>query len=64
MANNRLYLVCKRCEGDRFAFAKYFPSSGYYTNRTDNKSLNDWLDKHLHEAADYLFSMQYEVPED
>lgn len=34
MANNRLYLKCNLC-GERFYMAKYYPSSGWYTNLSD-----------------------------
>lgn len=53
MANNRMYLVCNICNSENpdvgfFAIAKYFPSSGWYSIREDNKSLNEWLETHTH----------------
>jgi hypothetical protein len=59
MADNRLWLICKECD-DHFAIAKCFTGTGYYTNRTDNVSFNDWLAKHHHEGLDHHIGLEYE----
>src|SRR6056300_411441 len=45
MANNRLYLKCKRT-GEQILLAKYYPSTGWYSPK-DNliKQLNDMLER-------------------
>ena len=47
MANNRLYLKCKRT-GERVMLAKYYPSTGWYV---DNKTLIQDLDEMLQRDA-------------
>ncbi len=53
MANNRMYLACTKCDGEAFYLAKYYPSTGWYTNRRDSDpdmadDLETWLDLHRH----------------
>ncbi len=52
MANNRARLKCRRCPKDAgFSFLKYYPSQGWYLNRSENKlaaELDAWLDTHKH----------------
>lgn len=70
MANNRLILVCEECypegrgkaynDNAEFAFAKYYPATGYYTVRENNDSFNQWLDRHKHDHQDFLYRMKYE----
>lgn len=54
MANNRLCLECRKCNVE-FNLAKYYPSTGWYTNVTDEKEAMKWfhdyqefLDEHSH----------------
>lgn len=60
MANNRLFLKCKKC-GERFFLGKYYPSTGWYTdadyykNSAMHDKLNTWFDAHMHEYRDHLF---------
>lgn len=62
MANNRFYLVCKRCimegkEDHLYFLAKYYPSNGWYTNFPEERKqdfkdeLDAFLDKHSHEKS-------------
>ena len=58
MANQRMYIACRRCAEDDsvsledtiFYLAKYYPSSGWYLPGelpTElGVKLDDWLDKH------------------
>lgn len=58
MANERLYLACTYCihnpdttqEGCLFYFAKYYPSTGWYTTAPADfqKKLDEWFDQHKH----------------
>jgi len=56
MANNRMWLICKQCPGDRFNLVKYYPTTGWYINRPIwglfwfGPDLNRWLDKHVHRS--------------
>lgn len=72
MANNRIYLICKICEYPGpfedivkrtfFAIAKWYPGSGWGTNREDNESFNQWLEFHSHDQ-EFPFRFEYEVHE-
>lgn len=63
MANNRVYIACKRCvldedtiEDHLFYLAKYYPSSGWYpTNENLKDSLESWMDRHSHPENITLF---------
>ena len=66
MANNRMYIKCKK-DGAVFFLAKYYPTSGYYTDKDyfDGDfidSFNDWLDKHNHDdlISENHFEIAYE----
>jgi hypothetical protein len=65
MANNRMYITCKK-DGDVFFLAKYYPQTGYYTSKDYFKgdfidSFNDWLDKHRHDDGSLFGKNQYEI---
>ncbi len=53
MANNRMFLRCSECD-EQFFVAKYYPSQGWYLNRSDEQlqefgpDLDRWLDLHKH----------------
>lgn len=63
MANNRMFLVCGRCDSHSPTLAKYYPSTGWYTSaeycipgNEQIDSLEDWtgafaewLEAHAHE---------------
>jgi len=62
MANNRMYLKCKGC-GEKFCFAKYYPSTKWYIRQDDNKEFNEWLDKHTYCGMEHIednFELEYE----
>lgn len=74
MANNRLVLICTVCNptdewhynidtkiDNVFAVAKYFPSTGWYTRRTNNESFNRWLEFHGHDR-EWPYRFDYEAP--
>ena len=77
MANNRVYLVCDICGADEgtsftdcaFYFAKYYPSSGWYTSgqgsredgATFSEQLDTWLDMHkLPDMLGQFLRLMYE----
>jgi hypothetical protein len=55
MANNRVHLSCSICKSDTFCMLKYYPSTGWYTRRTEDE-IQSWLDQHDHGTlmGDYL----------
>ncbi len=58
MANNRIALQCKKCEGEPFFFLKYFPSGGWYgPNKGLSERLNKWLDEHKHDCGSNMFGL-------
>jgi hypothetical protein len=75
MANNRMYLVCKKCEKKKegtFCFAKFYPqdgfiagdSSGWFTYESGKmeERLNDFFEKHKHKYDKSMFGgFQYEL---
>jgi len=74
MANNRMYLRCKGC-GKTFLLAKFYPSTGYYTNVIDEfaeeyvNRLDKYLDKHrggcsCTEDPENIFEIVYEHADD
>lgn len=57
MANNRLYIVCNKCN-DFFALLKYYPrggfiggNQGWYSNYSDHEEFNKWTELHEKHAA-------------
>jgi len=65
MANNRMYIKCKK-DGDIFFLAKYYPTTGYYTDKDYFNgdfidSFNGWLDKHRHDDGNLFGENQYEI---
>jgi hypothetical protein len=52
MANNRMFLRCKKC-GEDFMLCKFYPDSGYYIEdnwKLYKKNFNDFLQKHSFEC--------------
>jgi len=45
MANNKMYLNCKKCNKSGY-FAKYYPSNGWFMNNKIFKELNVFLQEH------------------
>jgi hypothetical protein len=58
MANNRMYLVCRRCaEEEATTFeecvlflAKYYPTTGWYLRASPSlvEAVDAWFDLHIH----------------
>ena len=70
MANNRMYLVCKRCDPgpteaalmpSRFYLAKYYPSTGWFNYGESDyaEKMNAFFETHRHAEGEavqgYLF---------
>jgi hypothetical protein len=56
MANNRVYIVCKKClmeqNGDHSLYlAKYYPSQGWYSNGPKEEKLEKFFEEHSHEGT-------------
>ena len=47
MANNRMWLVCKKCK-EKVLLMKYYPSTSWYIFHEE--LTNDFMEKHLHNA--------------
>lgn len=70
MANNRLVLICTICNPSEdwdygvntCVMAKYYPSTGYYTDKGKLNAFSVFLEHHLHPGEDYPFRLEYEVP--
>jgi hypothetical protein len=61
MANNRMFLKCGVC-GEVFHLAKYYPTPGWYVPRHyHNRSLNDFLDAHMHDAFSGVGPRHFEL---
>lgn len=52
MANDRVYLVCKRC-GFRMVLMKYYPSTGLFM-ATHHNRMDDFLEEHLHQCQEWF----------
>lgn len=68
MANNRMYLNCKKpnCSGS-IAIAKFYPGEGWFT-RDLTDPINKFFEEHRHEYdfsnfGGYQYELEYEVPE-
>jgi hypothetical protein len=63
MANNRVYIACRYCEDegeqDLFHLGKYYPSTGWYPK---HGNLEDWMERHSHEASDDGYDDQGRPP--
>jgi hypothetical protein len=76
MANNRMVIVCKKCNKARY-LAKWCPSTGWYADGGEIKPdraveyltlLDTFLDKHDHSTGEHRseesFEIRYETSED
>ncbi len=75
MANNRMWIVCTRCEpgpvvhGDpaspRRLLAKYYPSAGWSEVEHEALALQRWLEFHTHGEASFFgpvhFRLEFEA---
>jgi hypothetical protein len=59
MANNRIYLVCKK-DHKYFSIAKYFPGPGWYSY-IGNEDFNNWLEKHSHNSKNDMYGEMFDL---
>ncbi len=60
MANQRMFLKCKKCEGMIY-LAKYYPNTGWYISHSSMTTLDEAFKAHEKCSSFELTNEQFEV---